>query len=110
MLDLFDPAPHLPPGFRYEPNLVLAAAQAALVEEIRALPLKAFDFHGYKANRRVISFGWHYDFTAARLVEIEPPPDWLHPLRAEVARFSGDAPDDFAHVLISEYAPGAGIG
>jgi len=52
-----------------------------LIEQIKQLPLQAFDFHGFKANRRVISYGWRYDFTYARLVEINQIPEWLFPLR-----------------------------
>jgi len=80
------------------------------VEEIKALPLQAFDFHGFKANRRVISYGWRYDFTSARLIAIDPIPGWLLPVREAIAQFAGDAAEDYVHVLISEYAPGAGIG
>ncbi len=109
-LDLFQEAPSAPGGFRYEPELVAEAAQAALIDEIHKLPLQAFDFHGYKANRRVISFGWRYDFSAAKLVPIEPMPQWLLPLRSAVAQFAETPDTDFEHVLISEYAPGAGIG
>lgn len=110
MDDLFETPPAPAPGFRYEPGLVSEAAQIALIEEIKSLPLQAFDFHGFKANRRVISYGWRYDFSSARLVEIEPIPEWLFPLREAVAQFAGGRAPDFAHVMISEYAPGAGIG
>jgi alkylated DNA repair dioxygenase AlkB len=108
--DLFSSLQSRPSGLRYEPDLVAPAAQLALIDEIGHLPLQAFDFHGFKANRRVISYGWRYDFTAATLVQIEPVPEWLLPLHEAVAQFSGDAAADFAQVLISEYAPGAGIG
>jgi alkylated DNA repair dioxygenase AlkB len=108
--DLFQQDSTLPHGFRYEADLVSEAAQSALIDEIKNLPLQAFDFHGFKANRRVISFGWRYDFSSQRLQEIEPIPEWLLPLRAAVAQFAGDAAEDYAHVLVSEYAPGAGIG
>ena len=110
MDDLFDTAPPVVPGFRYEAGLISEAAQVALIDEIKNLPLQAFDFHGFKANRRVVSYGWRYDFSSARLVQIEPIPTWLHPLREAVAQFAGGVAEDFAHVLISEYAPGAGIG
>jgi alkylated DNA repair dioxygenase AlkB len=109
--DLFDDAVSLlPSGFKYQPNLVSDAAQHTLIGEIRELPLQAFDFHGFKANRRVMSFGWHYDFSAARLVQIDPIPEWLMELREAAAQFAASPAEDFAHVLISEYAPGAGIG
>jgi alkylated DNA repair dioxygenase AlkB len=110
MENLFDLAPPIAPGFRYEADLVSEAAQKVLIGEIQSLPLQAFDFHGFKANRRVISYGWRYDFSSARLVQIDPIPEWLFPLRAVVAHFAGGEAQDFAHVLISEYAPGAGIG
>jgi len=108
--DLFAVTAALPLGFRYEAGLLDEALQQALVEKIAKLPLQAFDFHGFKANRRVVSYGWRYDFSAAKLVEIEPIPEWIRPLRERVGKFAGTAGDAFSHVLISEYAPGAGIG
>lgn len=110
MDDLFETPPSLAPGFRYEPDLLSEVAQNALIAEVKNLPLKAFDFHGFKANRRVISYGWRYDFSSQRLAQIEPVPEWLLPLREVVAQFAGGPAEDFAQVLISEYAPGAGIG
>lgn len=110
MTDLFGGAGLLPAGFAYKSDAVADAAREALVAEIRQLPLQAFDFHGFKANRRVISFGWRYDFSTQELRSIEAIPAWLLPLRETVAQFAGGAANDFAQVLISEYTPGAGIG
>jgi alkylated DNA repair dioxygenase AlkB len=107
-LGLDDPA--LPPGFRYRPDLIPAREEETLLERIRALPLKEFEFHGFTARRRTISFGWHYDFARARLEEAEPIPDWLLPLRQTAAAFAGLAPDRLPHVLILEYSAGAAIG
>ena len=109
MDNLFDIGP-IAPGFDYRADLVAAEAQVALIDQIKRLPLQAFDFHGLKANRRVISYGWRYDFTSARLLEIEKSPKWLFPLREVVGQFARSPAEDFAQVLISEYAPGAGIG
>jgi hypothetical protein len=41
------------------------------------LPLSAFDFHGYTARRRAMSFDRHYDFAGRRLEEAERLPGWL---------------------------------
>jgi alkylated DNA repair dioxygenase AlkB len=109
MDDLFGTGP-IAPGFDYNDDLVAAATQAALIHQINRLPLEAFDFHGFKANRRVVSYGWRYDFTSARLVEIGQIPEWLFPLREIVGHFAKSPAENFAQVLISEYAPGAGIG
>jgi hypothetical protein len=54
--------PDFPPGFRYERELISAPDEASLVEHIRELPFREFEFHGYAGKRRVVSFGWRYDF------------------------------------------------
>ena len=74
------------------------------------LPFKPFEFHGYLGNRRLVSFGWRYDYSGARLTQAEAMPDFLAPLRASAAEFSGLAEGELVHTLVTEYAPGAGIG
>src|SRR3954451_12713207 len=53
-----EPARALPEGFRYQPNLIGAEEEAELIDRIRELPFKEFEFHGYTGKRRVVSFGW----------------------------------------------------
>jgi alkylated DNA repair dioxygenase AlkB len=84
--------------------------EAALVGRVRGLPFREFEFHGYTGKRRVVSFGWHYDFSARHLRKAEDMPDFLLPLRLTAAAFAGLAAEQFQHVLVTEYAPGAGIG
>jgi hypothetical protein len=60
-------AADLPEGFRYEPELIGRADEAALLAFVRELPFRDFEFHGYTGKRRVVSFGWHYDFSARHL-------------------------------------------
>jgi len=100
----------MPEGFAYRPEAVDAAEERALLERIGELPLRAFEFHGYTARRRTISFGWHYDFAHGRLGPADPIPDWLLPLRNVAADVAGLEPDRLPHVLILEYGPGATIG
>jgi alkylated DNA repair dioxygenase AlkB len=104
-----EPAP-MPEGFRYRPDLVSASDEAVLLERIRELPLKEFEFHGFTARRRTISFGWHYDFGRSRLERTEEIPGWLLPLRDAAADFAGLRPERLPHVLILEYGAGATIG
>ena len=109
--DLFGaPAPALPDGFRYEPELIDAAAERGLLEQVRALPFREFEFQGYTAKRRVISFGWHYDFKARHLEKADDIPSFLLDLREHAARFAGMQPSELQHVLVMEYGPGAAIG
>ena len=108
--ELFALAPSVPLGFAYGEELISAAEERALVAPIAALPFKPFAFHGYFGNRRVVSFGWRYDYGARALEQAPPIPSFLLPLRALAARFAGLAPDRLEHVLVTEYAAGAGIG
>jgi alkylated DNA repair dioxygenase AlkB len=100
----------LPEGFLYRPDVLSAPEEQLLLDRIPALPLKEFEFHGYTARRRTISFGWHYDFAHARLERAEEIPAWLLPVRETAAAFAGLAPEQLPHVLILEYGPGATIG
>lgn len=109
--DLFGaPAATLPEGLRHARDVIPADAQARLVEAFTGLPFEAFDFHGFKGNRRIVSYGGRYDFSASRLRETEPIPEFLLPARAAAATFAGLEPEAIQHAMVTEYAPGAGIG
>ena len=107
---LFEAPPVLPAGLRYADAVMPDAEAAGLVKAFADLPLQAFDFHGFKGNRRVVSFGWRYDFSASRLSPAEPMPDFLTPARRAAAAFAGVDPAAMEHAMVTEYAPGAGIG
>jgi alkylated DNA repair dioxygenase AlkB len=109
-LTFFDAGPALPDGFRYQPELITAAAEAALLDHVRALPFREFEFHGYTGKRRVVSFGWHYDFAERVLRKADDIPDFLLALREDAAAFAGMQPSALQHVLVTEYGAGAGIG
>src|SRR4051812_23150243 len=111
--DLFappKPAPALPEGLAYRPELISVEEEAELVARLGQLDLKPFEFQGYLGLRRVIYFGWRYDFTHQKVGEAEPIPDFLRPLREIAADFAGLQPDALAQVLVNEYRPGAPIG
>lgn len=99
-----------PEGFRYQPELVSPAGERALLAEVRELPFTDFEFHGYTAKRRVVSFGWQYDFAARQLRKVNDIPDFLLPIRKIAAGFADLRPESLQHVLVTEYAAGAGIG
>lgn len=110
MTSLFDLPPAAPPGFRYRAGLISPVEEADLAARLETLAFEPFQFRGYEGRRRVISFGLKYDFNGPGLVDAQPLPDWLLPLRDRAAAFAGVAPGDFAHVLINEYREGAPIG
>ncbi|HEX8719272.1 MAG TPA: alpha-ketoglutarate-dependent dioxygenase AlkB [Pyrinomonadaceae bacterium] len=100
----------LPEGFRYRAELIGPVEEAALAARLGRLPFREFEFHGHTGRRRVVSFGWHYDFSARHLRKADDMPEYLLPLRTAAAAFAGIAPGEFEHALVTEYAPGAGIG
>jgi alkylated DNA repair dioxygenase AlkB len=97
-------------GFRYRPELIGQADEAALVARVRELPFREFEFHGYTGKRRVVSFGWKYDFSGRQLLKADDIPEFLLPLRALAASFSHMDPAALQQALVTEYRPGAGIG
>ena len=106
--DLF--ADPLLAGLDYRDDFITASEEAGLLERLTALDLAPFRFHGWLGNRKTQSFGWRYDFDDASFTRAGPLPDWLLPLRAKAAALAGAEPDDFVHVLLARYDPGAGIG
>jgi alkylated DNA repair dioxygenase AlkB len=113
-LDFFGTRPALPDGlpegFRYRPELVSHAAEASILERVRELPFREFEFHGYTGKRRVVSFGWHYDFAARVLRKADDIPPFLLALRDSAATFAGMDAARLQHVLVTEYGAGAAIG
>src|SRR5206468_904687 len=104
------PAPAYPEGFRYQPALLAADEETALVDHIRQLPFREFEFHGYTGKRRVVSFGWRYDFSERVLHKVDDMPGFLLPVRERAAEWANLPPGALQHALVTEYAEGAGIG
>jgi alkylated DNA repair dioxygenase AlkB len=105
---LFDAA--LIAGLSYTEDVIHVSEEEALIDHLVATDLSPFRFHGFLGNRKTTSFGWRYDFDDASFTPTQPIPEWLTPLRAKAAKFAGLRPEDFAHVLLARYDPGAGIG
>jgi alkylated DNA repair dioxygenase AlkB len=81
-----------------------------LLEHIRELPLKEFEFQGFVGKRRTVSFGWRYDFNERQLRTADAIPPFLLTLREAAGRFAGLAPDLLQQALVIEYDAGASIG
>ena len=100
----------LPEGFRYQPDFLSEEDERSLLEQVKVLPFREFEFHGFTGKRRIISFGWRYDFNGGGLTKTEDIPKFLSGIRARAERFAGIAPGELQQILITEYAPGAAIG
>jgi hypothetical protein len=76
-LSLFSGSVALPEGFRHQPDLISPDEEQRLVARVRELPLRDFEFQGYVGKRRVVSYGWQYDFNERMLRKTEDIPSWL---------------------------------
>ena len=101
-LDLFE-APHsLPNGFRYLPDFLTADEESDLVGRFTTLPFKEFEFRGYRGNRRVLPFGWRYDFNRMELQRTDDMPEFLLQLRERATHFASLEALDLQHALLAE--------
>ena len=51
-LSLFGKSETWPEGFRYQPNVVPPDEEEALLQQVRGLPFKEFEFQGFVGKRR----------------------------------------------------------
>ena len=109
-LSLFGARAALPAGFKYQPDVVSPTDEQSLLAQVRALPFRDFEFHGFVGKRRVVSYGWHYDFNDSLLRKTDDIPPFLLAVREPAAAFAGLDATQLQHVLVTEYAAGAGIG
>jgi len=87
--ELFTTQPALPQGFAYAQNILSQAEEAGCVRIFSTLPFKPFEFYGYLGNRRIVSFGWRYDYSKRALRDSADLPEFLKPLREAAAGFAG---------------------
>ncbi len=109
-LKLFGATPTLPEGFKYQPDLLTPEQEHDLLSRVRELPFVEFQFQGYVGKRRVVSYGWQYDFNHRVLREADDIPSFLLALRETAANFAGMPAAQLQQVLVTEYHAGAGIG
>jgi len=107
---LFDASPALPSGFLYRPQFLTPDDEQALVATIQQLPLQSARYREFTAKRRILSFGYGYDFSSQVMTSAAPLPAFLEPLRARVAELVGIDPGDFRQCTVAEYAPGTQLG
>jgi alkylated DNA repair dioxygenase AlkB len=99
-----------PEGFVYQPDFLAPEEEEQLLRIIRQLDFHPFDFHGYLAKRRIVEYGYAYDFSSRQARGTWAIPDFLHPLRDRAAAFAQVAPDEIVEAVVTEYPAGAPIG
>ena len=105
-MNLFD-ADDLPEGFRYCADFISVGDHRALATAIDTeVAFSTFEMRGVVARRRVAFFGASYNTGEVT----RPIPDFLLPVRVQIAAWAGVGASAFAMALINEYPPGATIG
>lgn len=108
---LFDSATTFPTGFVYRPEFLTPGEELELVGYLEDLPLEhAIGGEGYTARRRIMNFGWSYDFTNGKLIPGPPLPLWLSPIARKIAKWLDISEKRVVEALVTEYPPGAAIG
>jgi alkylated DNA repair protein (DNA oxidative demethylase) len=100
----------LPDGFSYHPAIISPDEEVALLEVVEGLPFGEVRMHGVAAKRRVIHFGWDYDYEGWQIRPAPPPPPLLAELRMRSARVAGIDAKSLAQMMVACYPPGAAIG
>lgn len=104
------PISELPDGLLYQPDFLSAQEEARLLHIFAGLNFEEFNFHGYAAKRRVLEFGFEYDFTTRQATPAQNFPSFLIETRQRAAAFAGLESGALVEGMISQYPPGAPIG
>lgn len=88
-----------PSGFHYQDEFLAIDEEKALVRWIETLPLKPFEFRGYLGSRRVMYFGFRYDYNRQAVDTASAISAELAPLVARGARWSGREPRDIRQAM-----------
>jgi alkylated DNA repair dioxygenase AlkB len=107
---LFDYAPEMPAGFRYQSDFLTPEQEASVLDSISSLNFKNFRWHEYTGKRQTVTFGWAYRFDDGEIAPAEPIPQFLEDLRNKAARWADLDNSSIEQALVTRYDPGAGIG
>jgi alkylated DNA repair dioxygenase AlkB len=100
----------LPEGLLYQAEFITKEEEQDLLRTISSLNFRAFEFQGYTAKRRVVEYGWEYDFSSRRADETIGIPEYLRWLRERSSEFVGIGSEELVEAIVTEYPPGAPIG
>ena len=107
----FANAAELPEGFLYQPDFLSEAEEAALRRTIETLEFGAYNFRGYIARRRVVTYGAGYDSGSRRMTITDKAiPVFLTPIRDRAAAVAGMRVEEIGQAMVTEYSVGTPIG
>ena len=107
---LFDLPAALPNGLIYRPEFLSPAEEEILITYIENLPLEHPLYEDHEAKRRIMSFGWGFNFRSGRLIPGPPLPPFLRGLGRKIGKWLTIPEMRVAEALVTEYTPGCAIG
>jgi alkylated DNA repair dioxygenase AlkB len=100
----------IPEGLKYAPDALNGFEEAELIGHFDRLNFKHFEYRGFVAARRAVSFGWRCDFNGGGFQRAEAIPDFLLSARERAAAHAAVEAEALEQISVIEYPPGAGIG
>jgi alkylated DNA repair protein (DNA oxidative demethylase) len=99
-----------PEGLTYVPEFITEAEHHAIVSALEQLAFREVQMRGQIARRRVIHFGWDYDYSGWSIHPTTPPPPWLDDLARRCAESAHIQRESLEQFLVARYPAGATIG
>jgi alkylated DNA repair dioxygenase AlkB len=100
----------LPQGCAYRQGFLTEQEEKDLLKRFESLPFHNFEFQGYTALRRIVEYGFEYDFSSRRAAATQALPGFLQSFRERAAAWASVDRDEIVESVITEYPPGAPIG
>ena len=97
-------------GLTYQPDFLTAGEERNLLGKLDALPFGDVVMMGVVARRKVIHYGYDYDYDGWSIRPTDPVPDFLEPLVARCAEAAAVDRAALEQMLVARYPPGATIG
>lgn len=107
---LFDTPAALPNGLVYKPDFLTRDEEEILLAYIQNLPLFNAPYREYTARRRILNFGWSFDFERNKLIPGPALPTFLHGTQRKIAKWLQIPTRCVAEALVTEYTPGTQLG
>ncbi len=98
-----------PTGFSYHPNFISREDENDLIDYINQLPLTPFEFKGFEAKRKTMSFGMDYHFNHHTLTKGQKIPAYFDQLIRKVSTITSVPGECWVELLVTEYPPGSVI-
>lgn len=100
----------LPKGFEYRQDFLSPEEEQDLLTKVAGLDFQPFEFQGYIAKRRIVEYGYEYDFSSRRTSAAPAIPEFLNPIRVRAAEWAALRSNEIVEAVITEYMPGSPIG